>query len=203
MNEELQALDDERDALAVKQAELRQQWSELAERRDAAVQRHLDTLTDEQLHTDDTAKRWLLRVASAHQGAYQRLQTVAAVGAPGAMLQHIDGRKEYEADCLPCFDLALSQGQPVEPLADAIRTWSAEWGLGRPDIPVSVLDAECGARGSYGGLYTIADDNFQLDLQHHSHRSNVTSGPLVDGLRYISEHVAFDAPTYDEYNNDY
>jgi len=197
VNEELQALDDERDALDARFAELRAYAAELAVRRDRAVQAHLDTLTDEQLRTDETAKRWLLRVASVHQGAYRRMQTVAAVGAEGARAIHMDGREEYSGDYLLRLDLALTQYQPVEALADAIRSWAGEWGLGREDIPVHVTESSCSAYGSYGGSYEIFSDNLRLDVSRYGSTSNVADGPLVDVLGYISKNLAYNVPTDD------
>jgi hypothetical protein len=195
MNEEIRALDAKGDALRARHAAVIEELKAHRAVRDAAVQRQLDALTDEQIKNDEATKRWLLKESWGHSGAHQREQIVAAVGASGASPDGYDSREEYEADILPGLQLALHHGQPVEELAGAIRSWAAEWALGRPDIPVAVLEANCAANGSYGGRYHVADDRLEIGIARYHRLVPVKDGPLVEVLGYVSENLAFDGPT--------
>lgn len=203
MNEEIQALDAKGDILRERHAAVIAELKVHRAVRDAAVQRHLDTLTDEQLLTDETARRWLLKESFAHPGAHQRTRQVAAVGADGVTVEGYDTREEYEADVLPGLRLALKQHQPVEALADAIRSWAGTWALGREDIPVDILDVNCGERGLYGGRYYIADDRLEVGVSHYGHISNIADGPLVDGLKYVSDNLAYERADGHDDEDDY
>lgn len=196
MNDEIRALTAERDALFSKMQELREQSTTLQQRRDRAVQEYLDELTDAEIGIDETLKRWVLKEAFSHGGAHRRIQVLADPGVPGVVVRNIDGRDEYISDCLPCLTVVATEvGQDIPAVAAAIRSWAAAWALGRPEIPLAVMDADCSAYGSHAVRYDVATDQALMLAVTYGRPSTEVEGSLVEVLSYIAQKLSISQDT--------
>jgi hypothetical protein len=195
---QLQRLDAEMDALREQYRAINDQLVAAHELRDEVVTARLAELTDEQIMADETLTRWLFRESWSHSGAADRKRVLVRMDAEGAGdPDSYDGRDEYAADVLPPISVALVKGQDVAPLADAIRAWVQRWALGRPDVPVSIMERTLSEHGSYGGMYDIASDTMCLRIIRWGREEELANGPLEEVLAYMASEFWYRKPGAD------
>jgi hypothetical protein len=125
----------------------------LGELRDEYLDRHLATLTDEQIMGDEPLLRRVLKEAFYHRGASKIVHRLYSTGRQDVVAENVDGRDEWEGSALPALDLRLIEGQDVEELEGAIQAWAGTWALGRPDLRIGITERTLSRWGGYHLIY--------------------------------------------------
>jgi hypothetical protein len=189
---ELSKIEDEIRAQREKRDEIDAQLKVLFQRQDAAITERLAELTDEQILGDPALRSWALSVHGYHQGAYRRVRRLATPAIPEIIINGVDGREGYEDHLRPT--VALEHNSDLSVVGAELVLWERTWGMGRPDLPIDVLEHTLSAHGSYTIRWAPSANVAVL----RRNRSEVFAGSLRAVLAYVAKHHPYNNGRYDD-----
>lgn len=157
----------------------------------------LARLTDEEILGSEDLRRWVCKLSG--QDAYQRYRRLQEQDLPrGLWVEGQDGRDEWYGQQLPILRVGLQRRQPVEGLPDAIRAWADRWALGRPDMPLSIIEQSLSVNGSWSMVWDIASDACRVEQVYYGSRRTKHDGHLADALAWVARHAWYEDPNADD-----
>lgn len=153
-------------------------------------------LTDAEIMASDELRLWLCGLSG--QEAYKRYRALQEQGLPESLrVAGQDGRDEWYGYQLPCLYVALKRRQSVEGLPDIIRAWAERWALGRPDMPLLIIEQSLSANSSWQMHWNITSDVCRVEKQTYGITSVVYDGHLADALAWVARHAWYEDPDDD------
>jgi hypothetical protein len=192
MNEDIDSLDRDMDAQRDIMGRAREEFDTLRELRDEALDRHLATLTDEQIMGDEQLLRRVLREGFYHRGASTISHRLYATGRQDVVAESIDGRGEGDEDlqALPALQLRLKYRQATGPVAECMRAWAAVWALGRADLRVDILEQTLSRWASWRLSWDLASGRCEVGTS--SYGGPEAEGTLEEMLRYVADKLWYE-----------
>lgn len=83
--------------------------------------------------------------------------------------------------------MVLENDSDVVAVAAELNRWAAIWGMGRPDIPVDILESTLAHGGSYGMRWAPGG---QATITA-TYRGELFCGPLVEALAFIAKNLPY------------
>jgi hypothetical protein len=189
INQELENLTAERAYLQEQLKPLNDRWVETHEEAEELWNRWTDLHTDDEFLSDEALLLMLVEQAFSSRKPADRLRKLTGAISSNIKSSSIDSRDEFYGYPIP--GLMLTYKKPGTTAQD-IRAWAIRFGLGRTDMPISVLDRHCGEYGSWEVWYVMATDTLKANIRTYGHSENQFEGSLDEGIEYLAEHVWYE-----------
>lgn len=185
-------MEDAQDVLRQESEALSRRWQVVQDQRSDLIDQRIASTPVEVWLQDEEQLRWLLDMARGHMGAHRLSQQLQRVDRRDAHVMGIDGRPGYEGQGLPVLTLMLTKGQAVDDLEQVIREWTTRWRLGRPEMPIRILEDTLSAGGQWMLWFNLDADKAALRLTAYGKTVEPYAGDLRGALRYAADNLWYE-----------